>query len=93
MVCGITIHTGGLNPDRTILILLPAQLQFLTLPGFGNIANGQIGQPVLLVKLAGQEICDPLQIPAVVHMAVAIQVGKTHRALFFVFQHKPGEQL
>ena len=56
MAGGIGIQTGRFNADRAILILLPAQFQFLPFPGFGNIANGQIRQPVLPVELAAKVV-------------------------------------
>ena len=57
------------------------QIQLLALPGFAEIAHRKFLHTVALMEGAGQQVVDPVQIPGVIHVAVAVQVRKAHAAL------------
>ena len=66
----------GIHLQNRAVCQIPGQLDLLSFPGLIVIANGDIPQGMILVKLAGQQIADPIQILGIVHrMAYFKEMG------------------
>ena len=72
------LGAGGVHLGGGVVGELQVQPQLVALPGLRQIADGELPQGVGAVELAGQQVRDPVHAAGVVHVAVAVQVGKGH---------------
>ena len=70
----------GVDCQSALVIQLPIQRKGVAFYGFCQVANGEILETVTFVETAGKDVADPIQVAAVVHMAVPIQVCKADGA-------------
>ena len=83
---------AAFHPQNAILTQLPAELQGLIFQRFAEVANGKFPKGLPGVEFAGQQIRHPLQVTAVVHMAVAVQIAEADGAHLAVIQYLGSER-
>lgn len=85
------VSAAGVYPEAVVLHKVPVQVKALSLPRFAVVAHGKFFHGMLPVEVAGEKIVDPVHVAGVVHMSVAVEVGKAYVPLAAVF-HRSGNQ-